>query len=161
MELIYFSADSRWYEKGTNRTRKIHYHKDIDKSTRSLPWCKKSTPCWSSFIDPLFVLSSTKQKPFHSKPSQSFILEFVELIALIIHAWMWLSVFQVALRLRRNGYVTGCSAGDTVPYIICCEQVRVLLIYLSFFIWCFPSTPTTSIPIPCVKISPSYGVVGD
>ncbi|XP_027078338.2 DNA polymerase alpha catalytic subunit [Coffea arabica] len=29
---------------------------------------------------------------------------------------------EVALRLRRNGYVTGCSAGDTVPYIICCEQ---------------------------------------
>ncbi|KAL3525683.1 hypothetical protein ACH5RR_014055 [Cinchona calisaya] len=28
----------------------------------------------------------------------------------------------VALRLRKNGYVTGCSAGDTVPYIICCEQ---------------------------------------
>ncbi|KAG8363868.1 hypothetical protein BUALT_Bualt19G0067300 [Buddleja alternifolia] len=29
---------------------------------------------------------------------------------------------EVALRLKRNGYVTGCSAGDTVPYIICCEQ---------------------------------------
>ncbi|GFP88223.1 DNA polymerase alpha catalytic subunit [Phtheirospermum japonicum] len=29
---------------------------------------------------------------------------------------------EVALRLKRNGYVTGISAGDTVPYIICCEQ---------------------------------------
>ncbi|KAG8373805.1 hypothetical protein BUALT_Bualt11G0063300 [Buddleja alternifolia] len=29
---------------------------------------------------------------------------------------------EVALRLKRSGYVTGCSAGDTVPYIICCEQ---------------------------------------
>ncbi|OMO56655.1 DNA-directed DNA polymerase, family B, pol2 [Corchorus capsularis] len=29
---------------------------------------------------------------------------------------------QVALRLKQNGYSTGCSAGDTVPYIICCEQ---------------------------------------
>ncbi|KAL2520250.1 DNA polymerase alpha catalytic subunit [Forsythia ovata] len=29
---------------------------------------------------------------------------------------------EVALRLKKNGYVTGCSAGDTVPYIICCEQ---------------------------------------
>ncbi|KAG6486781.1 hypothetical protein ZIOFF_055361 [Zingiber officinale] len=29
---------------------------------------------------------------------------------------------QVALRLKKNGH-TGCSAGDTVPYIICCEQV--------------------------------------
>ncbi|GAA0171134.1 DNA metabolism protein [Lithospermum erythrorhizon] len=29
---------------------------------------------------------------------------------------------EVALRLKRNGYVSGCSAGDTVPYIICCEQ---------------------------------------
>ncbi|KAJ1286388.1 hypothetical protein BS78_03G349500 [Paspalum vaginatum] len=28
---------------------------------------------------------------------------------------------QVALRLRQNGY-SGCSAGDTVPYIICCQQ---------------------------------------
>ncbi|KAF8406300.1 hypothetical protein HHK36_008385 [Tetracentron sinense] len=29
---------------------------------------------------------------------------------------------QVALRLKQSGYSTGCSAGDTVPYIICCEQ---------------------------------------
>ncbi|KAL0377699.1 UNVERIFIED_CONTAM: DNA polymerase alpha catalytic subunit [Sesamum radiatum] len=29
---------------------------------------------------------------------------------------------EVALRMKRSGYVTGCSAGDTVPYIICCEQ---------------------------------------
>ncbi|CAA0833741.1 DNA polymerase alpha catalytic subunit, partial [Striga hermonthica] len=29
---------------------------------------------------------------------------------------------EVALRLKKSGYVTGCSAGDTVPYIICCEQ---------------------------------------
>ncbi|TKW17914.1 hypothetical protein SEVIR_5G400000v4 [Setaria viridis] len=28
---------------------------------------------------------------------------------------------QVALRLRQNGY-SGCSAGDTVPYIICSQQ---------------------------------------
>ncbi|KAJ0971998.1 hypothetical protein J5N97_019957 [Dioscorea zingiberensis] len=28
---------------------------------------------------------------------------------------------QVALRLRQNGY-PGCSAGDTVPYVICCQQ---------------------------------------
>ncbi|XP_010912024.2 DNA polymerase alpha catalytic subunit [Elaeis guineensis] len=28
---------------------------------------------------------------------------------------------QVALRLKQNGY-SGCSAGDTVPYIICCQQ---------------------------------------
>ncbi|KAF2295265.1 hypothetical protein GH714_032367 [Hevea brasiliensis] len=28
----------------------------------------------------------------------------------------------VALRLKQSGYSTGCSAGDTVPYIICCEQ---------------------------------------
>ncbi|GKC77544.1 DNA polymerase alpha catalytic subunit, partial [Tanacetum coccineum] len=28
----------------------------------------------------------------------------------------------VALRLRKLGYTSGCSAGDTVPYIICCEQ---------------------------------------
>ncbi|KAF8659922.1 hypothetical protein HU200_058146 [Digitaria exilis] len=32
----------------------------------------------------------------------------------------WFS--QVALRLRQNGY-SGCSAGDTVPYIICSQQV--------------------------------------
>lgn len=25
--------------------------------------------------------------------------------------------------MRKNGYVTGCSAGDTVPYVICFEQV--------------------------------------
>ncbi|CAH9145538.1 unnamed protein product [Cuscuta epithymum] len=29
---------------------------------------------------------------------------------------------EVALRLKKSGYITGCSAGDTVPYIICCEQ---------------------------------------
>ncbi|XXG74126.1 hypothetical protein AAC387_Pa07g2923 [Persea americana] len=29
---------------------------------------------------------------------------------------------QVALRLKQCGYSTGCSAGDTVPYIICCQQ---------------------------------------
>ncbi|XP_058109892.1 DNA polymerase alpha catalytic subunit [Magnolia sinica] len=29
---------------------------------------------------------------------------------------------QVALRLKQSGYSTGCSAGDTVPYIICCQQ---------------------------------------
>ncbi|GLU20032.1 hypothetical protein SLE2022_362500 [Rubroshorea leprosula] len=29
---------------------------------------------------------------------------------------------QVALRLKQSGYSSGCSAGDTVPYIICCEQ---------------------------------------
>ncbi|CAN4082922.1 unnamed protein product [Withania somnifera] len=29
---------------------------------------------------------------------------------------------EVALRLKKSGYVTGCSAGDTVPYVICCEQ---------------------------------------
>ncbi|KAL6530158.1 hypothetical protein OROMI_028803 [Orobanche minor] len=29
---------------------------------------------------------------------------------------------EVALRLKGSGYVTGCSAGDTVPYIICCEE---------------------------------------
>ncbi|KAK6923049.1 DNA-directed DNA polymerase, family B, exonuclease domain, partial [Dillenia turbinata] len=29
---------------------------------------------------------------------------------------------QVALRLKQSGYATGCSAGDTVPYVICCEQ---------------------------------------
>ncbi|XP_058186661.1 DNA polymerase alpha catalytic subunit isoform X3 [Rhododendron vialii] len=29
---------------------------------------------------------------------------------------------EVALRLKRNGHSTGCSAGDTVPYVICCEQ---------------------------------------
>ncbi|KAK3162584.1 hypothetical protein QOZ80_1BG0091200 [Eleusine coracana subsp. coracana] len=28
---------------------------------------------------------------------------------------------QVALRLRQNGY-SGCSAGDTIPYIICSQQ---------------------------------------
>ncbi|KAJ0704122.1 putative DNA-directed DNA polymerase [Helianthus annuus] len=28
---------------------------------------------------------------------------------------------EVALRLRKLGYTSGCSAGDTVPYIICCE----------------------------------------
>ncbi|XP_022947955.1 DNA polymerase alpha catalytic subunit [Cucurbita moschata] len=29
---------------------------------------------------------------------------------------------QVALRLKQMGYSTGCSVGDTIPYIICCEQ---------------------------------------
>ncbi|KAI3875794.1 hypothetical protein MKX03_023717, partial [Papaver bracteatum] len=29
---------------------------------------------------------------------------------------------QVALRLREAGYSSGFSAGDTIPYIICCEQ---------------------------------------
>ncbi|XP_022741466.1 DNA polymerase alpha catalytic subunit isoform X1 [Durio zibethinus] len=29
---------------------------------------------------------------------------------------------QVALRLKQSGYSNGCSAGDTIPYIICCEQ---------------------------------------
>nr|GFC28190.1 DNA polymerase alpha catalytic subunit [Tanacetum cinerariifolium] len=29
---------------------------------------------------------------------------------------------EVALRLQKLGYTSGCSAGDTVPYIICCEQ---------------------------------------
>ncbi|KNA17466.1 hypothetical protein SOVF_079750 [Spinacia oleracea] len=29
---------------------------------------------------------------------------------------------QVALRLKQKGLSSGCSAGDTVPYIICCEQ---------------------------------------
>ncbi|KAF5183787.1 Dna polymerase alpha catalytic subunit [Thalictrum thalictroides] len=29
---------------------------------------------------------------------------------------------QVALRLKQAGYSAGCSAGDTVPYVICCEQ---------------------------------------
>ncbi|KAJ8546171.1 hypothetical protein K7X08_018754 [Anisodus acutangulus] len=29
---------------------------------------------------------------------------------------------EVALRLKKSGYVTGCSTGDTVPYVICCEQ---------------------------------------
>ncbi|GMH25198.1 hypothetical protein Nepgr_027041 [Nepenthes gracilis] len=33
---------------------------------------------------------------------------------------------QVALRLRQSGYSIGCSAGDTVPYIICCEQASSL-----------------------------------
>ncbi|GJN17047.1 hypothetical protein PR202_gb04085 [Eleusine coracana subsp. coracana] len=31
------------------------------------------------------------------------------------------SLVQVALRLRQNGY-SGCSAGDTIPYIICSQQ---------------------------------------
>ncbi|GMY11780.1 DNA polymerase alpha catalytic subunit [Fagus crenata] len=29
---------------------------------------------------------------------------------------------QVAQRLKQSGYSTGCNVGDTVPYIICCEQ---------------------------------------
>lgn len=28
--------------------------------------------------------------------------------------------------MRKNGYVTGCSAGDTVPYVICLEQVTFM-----------------------------------
>ncbi|XP_065875108.1 DNA polymerase alpha catalytic subunit [Euphorbia lathyris] len=28
----------------------------------------------------------------------------------------------VALRLKQSGYTSGCSVGDTVPYVICCEQ---------------------------------------
>ncbi|KAG0453481.1 hypothetical protein HPP92_024785 [Vanilla planifolia] len=28
---------------------------------------------------------------------------------------------QVALRLKKNGYM-GCSAGDTIPYVICCQK---------------------------------------
>ncbi|WCJ31178.1 DNA polymerase alpha catalytic subunit [Euphorbia peplus] len=28
----------------------------------------------------------------------------------------------VALRLKKSGYTSGCSVGDTVPYVICCEQ---------------------------------------
>ncbi|KVI09047.1 DNA-directed DNA polymerase, family B [Cynara cardunculus var. scolymus] len=31
---------------------------------------------------------------------------------------------EVALRLRKLGYTSGCSAGDTVPYIVCCEQIH-------------------------------------
>ncbi|KAL6565204.1 hypothetical protein OROMI_016654 [Orobanche minor] len=30
---------------------------------------------------------------------------------------------KVALRLKEKGYVIGCSAGDRVPYIICCEGI--------------------------------------
>lgn len=30
----------------------------------------------------------------------------------------------MAQRLKQSGYTTGCSVGDTVPYIICCEPVR-------------------------------------
>ncbi|KAL8143366.1 hypothetical protein V2J09_016398 [Rumex salicifolius] len=29
---------------------------------------------------------------------------------------------QIALRLKHNGYSSGCSAGDTVPYVVCCEE---------------------------------------
>ncbi|XP_077230680.1 DNA-directed DNA polymerase [Tasmannia lanceolata] len=29
---------------------------------------------------------------------------------------------QVALRLKQSGYSTGCSPGDTIPYVICCQQ---------------------------------------
>ncbi|XP_022149463.1 DNA polymerase alpha catalytic subunit-like [Momordica charantia] len=29
---------------------------------------------------------------------------------------------QVAQRLKQMGYSTGCSVGDTIPYVICCEQ---------------------------------------
>ncbi|KAL6580135.1 hypothetical protein OROMI_008159 [Orobanche minor] len=32
---------------------------------------------------------------------------------------------QVARRLKRSGYVDGCSAGKTVPYIICCQEGNV------------------------------------
>nr|GEY17078.1 DNA polymerase alpha catalytic subunit [Tanacetum cinerariifolium] len=31
-------------------------------------------------------------------------------------------MLQVALRLQKQGYTSGCSACDTVPYIIYCEQ---------------------------------------
>ncbi|KAL9263704.1 DNA polymerase alpha catalytic subunit-like protein [Drosera capensis] len=33
---------------------------------------------------------------------------------------------QVALRLKQSGYSSGSSAGDTVPYVICCEQGSTL-----------------------------------
>ncbi|GJZ67025.1 DnaJ domain, zinc finger, CCHC-type, tetratricopeptide-like helical domain protein [Tanacetum coccineum] len=33
-----------------------------------------------------------------------------------------LEYWHVALRLQKLGYTSGCSAGDTVFYIICCEQ---------------------------------------
>lgn len=36
---------------------------------------------------------------------------------------------QVALWMRKNGYVTGCSSGDTVPYVICFEQGEGLSVY--------------------------------
>uniref|UniRef100_A0A2N9J665 DNA-directed DNA polymerase n=1 Tax=Fagus sylvatica TaxID=28930 RepID=A0A2N9J665_FAGSY len=29
---------------------------------------------------------------------------------------------QVAQKLKQSGYSTGCNVGDTIPYIICCEQ---------------------------------------
>ncbi|KAG9444049.1 hypothetical protein H6P81_015389 [Aristolochia fimbriata] len=29
---------------------------------------------------------------------------------------------QVALRLKQSGYSSGCSPGDTIPYVICCQQ---------------------------------------
>lgn len=35
---------------------------------------------------------------------------------------------QVALRLKQNGY-SGCSAGDTVPYIICSQQVLINVVF--------------------------------
>ncbi|GJZ34047.1 copper amine oxidase, partial [Tanacetum coccineum] len=35
-------------------------------------------------------------------------------------------MLQVALRLRKLGYTSGCFAGDTVPYIIWCEQGKGL-----------------------------------
>jgi len=34
----------------------------------------------------------------------------------------------VAQRLKQQGYTSGCSVGDTIPYIICHEQVCHLVI---------------------------------
>eukprot|EP01018_Ginkgo_biloba_P019744 Gb_26053 [translate_table: standard] len=31
---------------------------------------------------------------------------------------------QVALRMKQTGHRIGCSVGDTVPYIICCQQAK-------------------------------------
>lgn len=54
-----------------------------------------------------------------------------------IYGWFRFSYFflnffyfyhmQVALRLKKNGYPC-CSAGDTIPYVICCQQVLTSLI---------------------------------
>lgn len=38
-------------------------------------------------------------------------------------------VFQVALRRKTSGYVTDCSAGHTVPYIICCQEVYLISLF--------------------------------
>lgn len=35
---------------------------------------------------------------------------------------------QVAQRLKQQGYTSGCSVGDTIPYVICCEQVCHLVL---------------------------------